>query len=114
MEKKELLLTLLVLLPVSAFAHGEEVLVSLFYDLLTVIALTVFIAVIKWKSNGKLLLAIVLVISIVMTFVITGNMPYAANRELIDTICVGVPIVSVLGTFLFFRESFRGDEKNKT
>lgn len=108
MKKNELLLTLLVLLPVSAFAHGEEVLVSLFYDLLTVIALTVFIAVIKWNSNGKLLLTIVLVISVMTTFVITGDMPYAANRVLIDTICVGVPIVSVLGTFLIFRHKFSG------
>ena len=106
MEKKELLLSLLVLLPVSVFAHGQEVLVSLFYDLLTVIALTVFIAVIKWKSNGKLLLAIVLVVSAMTVFVITGNMPYTANRVLIDTICVGVPIASVLGTFLFFRRKF--------
>ena len=103
-----MLLTLSVLLPVSVFAHGEEVLVSLFYDLLTVIALTVFIAGIKWKSNGKLLLAIVLVVSTVTAFVSTGNMPYTANRTLIDTIYVGVPIVSVLGTFLFFRRKFSG------
>jgi hypothetical protein len=108
MKKKELLLTLLVLLPVSAFAHGEEVLVSLFYDLLTVIALTVFIAVIKWKSNGKLLLTIVLVVSAMTAFISTGNLPYTANRVLIDTICVGVPIVSVLGTFLIFRRKFSG------
>lgn len=100
------LLLLGILFPVSVFAHGEEVLVSLFYDLLVVIALTVFIAGIKWKSNGKLLLAIVLVVSTVTAFVSTGNMPYTANRELIDTICVGTPIVSVLGTFLVFRRKF--------
>ena len=106
MKKKKWLLTLLVLLPVSAFAHGEEVLVSLFYDLLTVIALTVFIAVIKWKSNGKLLLTIVFVVSAGTAFMSTGNLPYTANRVLIDTICAGVPIVSVLGTFLIFRRKF--------
>lgn len=100
------LLLLGILFPVSVFAHGEEVLVSLFYDLLVVIALTVFIAGIKWKSNGKLLLAIVLVVSTVTAFVSTGNMPYTANRALIDTICVGVPLVSVLGAFLIFRRRF--------
>lgn len=106
MKKKKWLLTLLVLLPVSAFAHGEEVLVSFFYDLLTIIALTVFIAVIKWKSNGKLLLTIVLVVSAVTAFMSTGNLPYTANRVLIDTMCAGVPIASVLATYFIFRREF--------
>ncbi len=100
------LLFLGILFPVSVFAHGEEVLVSLFYDLLIVIALTVFISGIKWKSNGKLLLAIVLVISTVAAVVITDSIPYTANRALIDTIHIGTPLVSVLGTFLIFRRKF--------
>ncbi len=106
MKKKKLLFILLALLPVSAFAHGEEVLVSLFYDLLTIIGLIVFITCIKWKLNGKLLLSIILVVSELLAFMITENMPYTSNKTLIDTICIGVPAVSVLVTFLIFHRKF--------
>lgn len=108
MNKNELLLTLLVFLPVSAFAHGEEVLLSFFYDLLTVIGLTVFIACIKWNSNGKYLLVVVLAVSALLVFIGTGKMPYYANRTLIDTLCIGVPITSVLAVYFIFRRKFSG------
>ena len=94
------------LLPLSVFAHGEEVLVSLFYDLLTLIGLTIFIACIKWNSNGKYLLAVVLVVSALVVFMATGKMPYYANRTLIDILCIGVPITSVLSVYFIFRGKF--------
>jgi hypothetical protein len=108
MSRKELLLTLVVLLPVSAFAHGEEVLVSFFYDLLTVIGLIIFIACIKWNSNGKYLLAVVLAVSALSVFIGTGKMPYYANRTLIDILCIGVPVTSVLAIYFIFRRKFSG------
>ncbi|WP_343633857.1 hypothetical protein [Fluviicola sp.] len=107
MNKNRFLLFVGMTLPVAAFANGQEVLVSLFYDLLTLIALTIFIACIKWKSAGKTLLAVVLVVSFCTVFSITGKMPYNRNKLLIDSLCIGVPLVSVLATFLIFRRKFR-------
>ncbi|MGV3612176.1 MAG: hypothetical protein ACO1N0_14550 [Fluviicola sp.] len=103
---KNLLLAVLILLPLSAFAHGEEVLLSLFYDLITVIALLVFILCIKWKSSGKSILGIVLIVSAVIPFMITSDWPYRENRRLIDSLHVGIPLVSVLVTFFLFRRKF--------
>lgn len=107
MGNKKILSVIVMLLPLSAFAHGEEVLVSFFYDLLTIIGLIIFIAVIKWNSNGKYLLAVVLAVSAFLTIALTGKMPYYANRTLIDTLCIGVPIVNVLSVYFIFKRRFR-------
>ncbi len=103
---KNLLLTVLILLPLSAFAHGQEVLVSLFYDLITVVALIIFILCIKWKSSGKGLLALVVIVSVLIPQVIVSKWPYMENRMLIDLLCVGIPLISVLGTYFLFRRKF--------
>jgi|GEM_PF-2343596 len=106
MQLKELLVILALLSPISAFAHGEEVLVSFFYDLMTFIALTIFIAVIKWKSSGKTLLGIILLVSTIGVFLMVNSCPYTANRRLIECLMCGVPIVSVLSVYLIFRRKF--------
>ncbi|MNJ90882.1 hypothetical protein D3C87_85220 [compost metagenome] len=106
MNGKGFSLILSILLPVSAFAHGQEVLASLFYDLMIVIVLIIFIACIKWKSGGKVLLALVLVISLLIPLVITGKWPYQENKKLIDLLCVGIPLLSVLLTYFIFRRKF--------
>lgn len=110
---KNLLLIILILFPVSAFAHGEEVLVSFFFDLTTVIALIIFIFCIKWKDKGKILLVLVLIASVVLSFEITSKWPYTENRMLINLLCVGVPLVSVLLTYFIFRRKFRLKMKNQ-
>ncbi|WP_341900897.1 hypothetical protein [Fluviicola taffensis] len=101
------ILILLILLPISAFAHGVEVLVSFFYDLLTFVALTVFIALIKWKSAGKTLLGIILIVSTLIAIISTSGIPYDANRRGIELIMCGVPLVSVLSVYFIFRRKFR-------
>lgn len=107
MNRNRFLLPVLMILPFPAFAHGTEVLALLYCELLTLIVLTVFIACIKWKSSGKTLLVLVLVGSVLAVFTATGKMPYRANRIWIDALCIGVPLVSVLGTFLIFRRKFK-------
>lgn len=107
MNRKKFLSVISMLLPLSVFAHGEEVLVSLFYDLLTLIGLTIFIACIKWNSNGKYLLVVVLAVSALVVFMATGKMPYYSNRIWINTLCIGVPVTCVLTVYFIFRQKFR-------
>jgi hypothetical protein len=106
MNMKNLLFGLIILLPLSAFAHGEAVLVSFFYDLMTFVALTIFIALIKWKPNGKTLLGIILICSTVIGFILTNRIPYTANRRFIEMIMCGVPFVSVLSCYFIFKGKF--------
>lgn len=106
MKLKNLLVILILLIPISTFAHGQEVLVSFFYDLMTFIALTVFIALIKWKSTGKTLLGIILISSTIIAFVWTNGIPYDLNKRLIEMIMCGVPILSVLSGYLILRRKF--------
>lgn len=106
MKLESLVLISLILFPIPVFAHGEEVLVSFFYDLMTFVALTIFIAIIKWKSNGKTLLGIVLICSTLIALVSTGGLPYDANRRLIEMIMCGVPLIAVLSCCFIFRRKF--------
>lgn len=106
MKLKNLLVILTLLLPISVFAHGEEVLVSFFYDLMTFVVLTVFIALVKWKSPGKTLLGIVLIASTLIGIISTSEIPYDANKGLIEIIMCGVPLLSVLCVYFIFRRKF--------
>jgi len=106
MKLKNLLVILTFLVPISVFAHGEEVLVSFFYDLMTFITLTIFIAFVKWKSTGKTLLGIILIGSTLIAFVSTAGIPYNSNRRLIELIMCGVPMLSVLSVYFIFRRKF--------
>lgn len=106
MKPESLILILLILLPIPAFAHGEEVLVSFFYDLMTFVVLTIFIALIKWKSNGKTLLGSILIGSTLIGLISTSGIPYDANRRLIEIVMCGVPLLSVLSGYFIFKRKF--------
>ncbi len=110
----KLLFILLILLPIPAFAHGEEVLLTFFYDLMTLIALVIFIALVKWKSSGKILLALILIISVISIFSITVTWAYSVNRRLIEILGSGVPLVSVLSAYFIFRKKFTVKSKDNT
>jgi hypothetical protein len=112
MKLNNLLFIGLTFLPIPVFAHGEEVLVTFFYDLITVIALIIFIALVKWESRGKTLLGLVLIVSVVSVFTITAQWPYTANRRLIEILCSGVPLFSVLATYFVFRKKFYIERKD--
>jgi hypothetical protein len=114
MKLNKLLFALLILLPVPAFAHGLEVLVSFFYELITLIALIIFIALIKWESSGKTLLGIILIVSVVSISAIIGRWPYTANRRLIEILGSGVPLFSVLATYFAFRKRFTKKMRDNT
>lgn len=110
---KNLLLIVLILSPLSAFASGVDVIGLLYGELLTIIALTVFILLIKWKASGKLFLAIILIVSVILAFAITGRMPYSANKSLVDPLCMGIPLISVLTAFFIFRRKFVLKRRNR-
>lgn len=112
MKLDKLLFTLLILLPIPVFAHGEEVLVTFFYDLMTIIALIIFIALVKWKSSGKILLALILIISVISIFSITATWAYSVNRRLIEILGSGVPLISVLSAYFIFRKKFSVKRKD--
>lgn len=113
MKLNNLLFIVLTFLPIPVFAHGEEVLVTFFYDLITVIALIIFIALVKWESRGKTLLGLVLIVSVVSIFTITAQWPYTANRRLIEILGSGVPLFSILLAYFVFRKRFSVKRKNK-
>lgn len=114
MKLSHLLFIVLTVLPIPVFAHGEDVLVTFFYDLITVIALIIFIALVKWDSRGKTLLGLVLIVSVVSIFTVTAQWPYTVNRRLIEILCSGVPLVSVLSAYFVFRKRFSVKRKDNT
>lgn len=104
---KSILFVLLILSPFSAFAHGEEVFISLFFDVLTILLLLLFIGLLKWKKAGKAILLLVLLIVEIVHFYLLSEIPYRKNEQLILWFGILVPLVSVLLTFFLFRNKFR-------
>lgn len=103
---KNTLITLLLVLPATALAHGEEVLILLFIDVTVILTLLVFIGFLKWKIKGKLLLLLTLIITLFFTFTVLGSMPYRKNAVMINTLSAVIPVLSVLAVFLLFRKKF--------
>ncbi|MNV63844.1 hypothetical protein D3C71_1564610 [compost metagenome] len=102
-----ILSSLLILFPVSAFAHGEKVLIPLFFDVLTFLLLLLFIGLVKWKRSGKTLLLLVLFVVEAVCFYLISGIFYRGNEELIMWSGIVVPLISVLLIFFIFRNKFK-------
>jgi len=93
---KHAILTSLLALPFSAYAHGEEV---LFVPLITIILTIIFsltMLVIKPGFPCKLLLILVYIISTIITYALLNLFPFRENMELIFIITGCIPIAMVI------------------
>lgn len=100
------LLSLAVLAPITAMAHGEGVLVTLYIDIFSILGLLIFIGFLKWKIKGKVLLLFVLILAELLTFTIFGNIPYQRSALLVNIMSVVTPFSFVLVVYLLLRKNF--------
>lgn len=103
---KNILCVLLFLFPVSAFAHGQEVLLPLFFDVLTFLLLILFVSLVKWKKSGKVMLLLVLFIVETINFYLISEISYKGNEKLVLCLGILIPLISVLLIFFLFRNKF--------
>ncbi len=105
-RNKNLLLTLLLLTPLTTFASGGDVIMTLMIDVLVIFGLLIFIGFLKWKMKGKILLLFILFISEFLTWIMLGSIPYQKNANMINILSVIIPLFSVMGVYLLVRKNY--------
>jgi hypothetical protein len=100
------ILTFLLLIPITAFASGGDVIRTFIIDVIVVLALLIFIGFLNWKLSGKFLLFFILIISVFLTWIMLGSIPYQKNASMINFLSVLIPLFSVLSIFLLNRKKY--------
>ena len=94
---------ILVLLPIFAFASGDDVLSSFYVIGASIIFFLVVLIAIKLNPSGKSVLVIVYFVTLFLMLYLTSDIPYRNNRNIINS-CLGlVPIGACLITFWILR-----------
>jgi len=94
---KAAILTTLILLPLTAFADAEEVLIPIFGQIFEIIILFVIILFVKLKAAQKVIL------SICISWVGTDNMPFRENFGEITFIMLALPFIVVVSIFILIK-----------
>ncbi|WPU95494.1 hypothetical protein SNE25_08155 [Mucilaginibacter sabulilitoris] len=87
---------ILSMLPVFAYAHGEEALVPVFLQLLSFIVFAALMAVIKISGRQKLKLTGIYIGITILTWCIAGIIPYGDNMVGINFLIAVIPLAIVL------------------
>lgn len=90
------LLLILSVLPMFAYAHGEEALVPVFLQLLSFIVFAVLMAVIKISGRQKLKLTGIYIGITILTWCIAGIIPYGGNMVAINFLIATIPPAIIL------------------
>ena len=100
---KAAILTTLILLPLTAFADAEEVLIPIFGQIFEIIILFVIILFVKLKAAQKVILSISFFLSICISWVGTDNMPFRENFGEITFIMLALPFIVVVSIFILIK-----------
>ena len=101
--KPALQLLLLLLLPTLAYAHGEEVLYTLFLGVGSLIVFFIAILIVPATYPEKAVLVTVYLLTLGVVICLTSNLPYLANMRLINTIiCLAPPVACAIAFLLLW------------
>ena len=89
-----------------AFAHGEEVLVTFFLELLTFVILAFALFTINLNRIGKLILGVICALTIALTFIATNRLPYTKYQNTINLLVVGAPLTAGAICYITLRNRF--------
>jgi hypothetical protein len=104
MRNKQLLL--FILIPLTTYASGSEVILIFWYELFAIIISMFFIFTLKWKIKHKLILIIIYFISLIYTNIIFGSMHYNYNLHFVSTLLAVIPISILFTTYLIIRKKY--------
>jgi hypothetical protein len=91
------------LAPAAAFAHGEEIVFTLGAQLLAIVGCVVA-SVLFIRPRGYRALAIIGgLLGVVLSWLVTSDWPYLANRVAITALGIGLPILGTLVVLVFVK-----------
>jgi hypothetical protein len=100
---KKALLSILMALPLSTFAHGEEVIYILLVPVIATILILIAMMFVKLPKVTKGILVVTYIISVIIIFSLVSNLPYVENELLIKMLIVFVPIGFVIGMYYIIK-----------
>jgi hypothetical protein len=93
--------------PMTAYAHGEEVLLTLLLEFVVLSTFAVWLFIINLSKRGKFIFGAICIVAIVLTFMVTNSLPYNQYRILINIIIVAVPLTVGVICYLSLKERFQ-------
>jgi hypothetical protein len=97
-------LLLFLLLPLTTYASGSEVIVVFWFELIAFIISMLFILMLKWKIKHKLILTIVYLVSFIYTNIVFGSMNFNHHIYFAFTLLSISPISFLLIAYLVIRK----------
>jgi len=85
-------LLLLLVFPLPVYAHGQDVIATIFYQIVTVLAIFLVLAVVPVLRRHFIVVFLGCLLGVITAWLITGDMPYTANRSLITSLDIAMPI----------------------
>jgi hypothetical protein len=103
MNHRTKVLLFLLLLPLGASAHGEEVLLTAFLLLGSLVLFLVVILVISVPYAEKAILVSVYLVTIGLALFWTNDLPYRPHMTLINLVIGLAPVGTTVGTYFVVR-----------
>ena len=104
---KRTLATLTFLTPLTAFAHGEEVLVTMFLEFGLLVGFISSLAFIKIRIAGKLIIGGLYLLAASMVDILTRDWPYKENMASINFLVTIIPSTVFFVSYFGLRKKFK-------
>lgn len=93
--------------PLIAFAHGEEVFITLFLEFIVVVIFAIGLLTMNLNGKGKLMISSIYILTTVLTFTIMNRLPYTKYQTIINIGVVALPLTVGVISYLRLKERFR-------
>ena len=103
MNKSVISVLLTLLYPASSYAHGQEVLVTVYGDIFSLVTFSILSFILKNSAKNKIILFLIYLVAFVITFMATSGMPYRDNVVVINTLHWLTPAAIWVITFIFLK-----------
>jgi hypothetical protein len=111
-NKDKTLLPSLLMLPIVALAHGQEIIYSLLSLIIVLILVLITIGFLNWKLKGKLILIAIYFLLIFVTELCISRLPYFENEVLITLLLLFIPAIFIYLIYSKLKISFeKGNKK---
>ena len=94
-------------LPLSSYASGQNVLTLIGLEIILLLVFIFLLFTLKITLRGKSILVLIFVLTHIGIYTIVGKLPYNENQILINTLIFGLPILTVIITYLLIRKKFK-------
>jgi hypothetical protein len=107
--QKKVIILLMLLLSTTAYAHGEEVLISVAIPFALITVLIILISILKISLKGKIILITIYLLTEVLSFLLIKDIPYRENKIVINLVLNLTPIVFTLSGYLLLKKRLKNN-----